>query len=309
MKQLLWIAFWLIPCAAGFCESLPLSRMGSPFRCPNLEVHWNIASNVIPAEVWIFRQVPAKFSSAAISNLMASCAFTGKDKVQDDTNELVFKRADNSRQLSISFTEGRIDYQADTHYGPTNLTKGVPPMSQMPELTTNFLKSIGFDFSEIEKDENGKAGFNFSEPLTLYYSNQTTITNIEWRAVRFRRTLDGAALVGSNCEIDFGEHGKVSKISFPWLGVERYKKCKVADLEKIASWIRGGRAVQGRTQWDAKSINWSSVKRMTVEKIKLCYQPTTNFVYPLLALWTTIETASDKIDIEIDCPLIVEAQP
>jgi hypothetical protein len=309
MRQNLWIIYLLVSCAAGFCESLPLTRMGTPFQCPNLEVGWNAPTNALPSDVWIYRRTPMKLSQEAIANLMTACAFTDKDKVEDSANGLVFKTAGNARHLSISFNDGRIEYESETHYGPTNLTKGVPEMSRMPELTTNFLKSIGFNLSEIEKNDTGEPNFNFSEPLTLYYLNQTAVTNIEWRAVRFRRTLDGAAFVGSNCEIDFGENGKASKISFLWQGVERFKSCKVADTAKIISWIQNGKAVQGRIPWDSGSINWNTVKSMKVQKVKLCYQPTENYVYPLLALMTTLDTGSGSIDVEIDCPIIDEAQP
>jgi hypothetical protein len=309
MRKHFFIVFLQISCAAGFAESLPLERMGSPFRCVNLEVHWNVPTNALPPNIWIYHCTPTKFPSTAISNLMAECSFTDKNKVEDNTNEVVFKTADNSRRLSISFAEGRIDYEAATHYGPTNLTKGVPEMSQMPELTTNFLKKIGINFSEIEKNEKGEPNFNFSEPFTLYFVNQTSITNVEWRAVRFRRTLDDAAFVGSNCEIDFGEYGRVSKISFLWQGVERYENCQVADTAKIISWIRNGKAVQGRIPWDSSGINWSTTKSMTIEKVKVCYQSTQKFVYPLLALWTTLDTGSGNVDVEIDCPIIDEAQP
>lgn len=309
MRRNLWMICWLISCAAGFSESLPLQRMGTSFSSPSLDVRWSAPTNALPSEVWIYRRIPTPFSQTAISNLMTECSITDNDRIESSTNQLAFKTADGSRRLSISFAEGRIDYEAETHYGATNLTKEVPAMSQMPELTTNFLKNIGINFSEIEQNEKGELSFNFSEPLTLYYLNQTAITNVEWRAVRFRRTLDGAAFVGSNCEIDFGEYGKVSKISFPWQGVERYKSCKVADTAKISSWIQSGKAVQGRIPWDAASINWKTVKSMTVGKVKICYQGTDSFVYPMLALWTTLDTGSGNVDVEIDCPIIEEAQP
>ncbi len=182
-------------------------------------------------------------------------------------------------------------------------------MSQMPELTTNFLAKIGINLSEIEKNEKGEPNFNYSEPVTLYFVNQTTITNVEWRAVGFRRALNGFAFVGSDGGVRFGEHGQVSKISLPLQAVERHKNCKVAETAKIISWIRNGKAVQGRLPWDSGGINWRTVKSMTVQSVKVCYQSTEHYVYPLLALWTTLDTGSGNLDVEIDCPIIDEAQP
>jgi hypothetical protein len=48
---------------------------------------------------------------------------------------------------------------------------------------------------------------------------------------------------------------------------------------------------------------------MTVQSVKVCYQSTEHYVYPLLALWTTLDTGSGNLDVEIDCPIIDEAQP
>ena len=295
-------------CAAGFAESPPLERMGTPFHRADLDVRWNVPSNALPSEVWVYRPVATKFSPAVISNLMVACSFSDKEKVQDNADGLAFKNSDGSRTLSISFANGRIDYVAATDYGPTNLTKGVPPMEQMPELTTNFLEKIGVDLSDIDKDEKGAPALNFSEPLTLYFINPTTITNIEWRAARFRRAVDGASFIGSNCEIDFGEYGKVSKISFPWQGMERYKKCRTADATKIISWIRNGKAVQGRLPMDGSGINWKTVKSLTVERAKLCYQSTQSFIYPIVALWTTVDTGNGNVVVEIDCPIFDERE-
>jgi hypothetical protein len=284
--------------------------MGSPFAVRNLDVRWTVsASNALPSKVWIFSRVPANYTKTTISNLIAACSFSEGDKLQDDRTGLAFKSGDKTRSLLISIKQGNIEYEAETHYGPTNLAKGVPAMDRMPELTSNFLKSIGFNLSEIEKNERGEPNFNFSEPLTLYSSNRSMVTNIEWRAVTFRRTLEGAALVGSNCEINFGEYGKISKITMPWIGVERHKNCTVAKVEKINSWIRGGKAVQGRQPYDSGDIDWQKVKFITVQRIKICYQPTENFVYPLLALWATIQLDNETREIEIDCPLIDESQP
>ena len=306
-KKLLIICFQL-SCAAGFSESLSLVEMGSPFRSPHLDVHWNAPSNSLPGNLWVYRRASAKFSSTAISNLMIACAFTDKDKVEDTTNHLVFKTVDNSRQLSISFGDGRIDFEAKTHYGPTNLTEGVPEMSEMPKLTMNFLKKIEVNFSEIDKNEKGEPNFNFSEPFTLYFVNQKSITNIEWRAVGFRRAIDGFAYVGSDGGIRFGENGKISKVSLPLQAVERYKECRVADLATIISWIRNGKAVQGRLPWESAGINWNTAKSMTIKSVKICYHDTPNFIYPLVALWTTVDTGSDRVDVEIDCPIIAETK-
>ena len=106
---------------------------------------------------------------------------------------------------------------------------------------------------------------------------------------------------------------KVSKISLSWRNLERHKAYSTANPNMIIKWIREGRAVQGMIRMDAETINWKSVKSVTVIKAELSYyarDPFTpsDWLMPFAALWTTVDTGHGNMDLEIDCPIIGEAK-
>jgi len=151
----------------------------------------------------------------------------------------------------------------------------VPQESQFPNLTTNFLKEIDIDLSDIEKKADGTPDFHFWSPLTMYSVNRTVLTNIAFRAVNFRRSVAGAWFVGNgaggDCQIEFGEHGKPSQIRLSWRNLERQKAYPVGAPATILKWIHEGKAVQGMIRMDAESINWRTVKSVSITNAKLCY--------------------------------------
>jgi len=261
----------------------------------------------LPPQIWGYRILTEKPSPKIIANLVQVGLFTDKEKMKEDANELSFKSSDSSRSLEIN-SHGTILFQAEHHYGPTNLAEGVPQMNQMPKLTENFLPKLGINTSDIVKNTNGAPNFNFWEPFTEYFVEHHFVTNIEFRAVSFRRALNGFDFVGNDGEIFFGERGKISKISLWWPKVERDKLYSTAKPETIIKWLRNGRAVQGRIPWDANGIYWPTVKSVTVTKAEICYLGTDNYAYPIVALWTTVDTGNGKIDVEIDCPIIDETK-
>ena len=206
-----------------------------------------------------------------------------------------------------------------THYGPTNLTKGVPSERQALKLTKNLLPKLGINISNIETKENSKApNFHFWEPLTMYFVNRTTITNIEFRAVGFRRAVDGISLIGAGTggdgDIRFGDHGKISEISITWRNMERDKCYPTVTAETMVKSIREGKAVQGYVPANFGDIDWSSVKSVTIKKIFPSYYAgggrfaPSDWLYPFAALDTTVDTGRGMIDVEIDCPIIDEAK-
>src|SRR5208283_4017623 len=145
--------------------------------------------------------------------------------------------------------------------------------------------------------------------------NHETITNIEFRAVDFRRSVDRAPFLGAGAggdgEIEFGEHGKIIKIDLSWRNLERYKSYPAATPETIIKWMRQGKAVQSPSDTE---VNWLTVKSLTIEKAQLSYYAGDRFapcdwLMPLVSLWTTVDTGHGNIDVEIDCPIIDEAEP
>jgi hypothetical protein len=323
MRIIIFVILFQTACLAGFSEN-PLWKNADETPIParaDLDVRWetprnyissNVPTNKWPSKMWIYELTPREFSPKVISNLMLMCSFTEKDKMRQDTNEVIFKSPDGLRTLSISFASGGISYNIpEPHYGPTNLAEDVPKMAEMPELTKGFLRKIGIKLSEIEKNTNAAPHFNFWEPFTEYFVKPTPITNVEFRAVVFRRSVDEAEVIGNAgyCELHFGEHGKVSKIDFSWPDLKRYKSAPTLKPQAIIQLLREGKAHQGSTFDNVGNIDWASVKSVTIKQAWPCYfAGNSNFLYPFLALWTTVDTGQRIIEMGIDCPIIDESK-
>ncbi len=301
--------------AAGLPPNPRFTEWGTPIPArAGLKVIWNAPTNGIPSVVWVYRLSPRRFSPEFISNLTYLCSFTAKDMVKQGSDGVTFRNADNSRRLDMSFSSGSIEYQTTSHYNHTNLAEDVPDEGRMPELTTNVLQKIGISLSDIAKTTNGAPDFHFWQPLKIYYVNHSFVTNIEFRGARFQRSVDGIPFVGLGAggdgEIDFGEHGKISKIDLSWRDLERYKAYPTIKSELMTKLIRKGDAVQGPIPINLNVIDWQAVKSVTVKKAKLCYyagDPPSDWLHPFAALWTTVDTGSGTIDVEIDCPIIDES--
>ncbi len=168
-------------------------------------------------------------------------------------------------------------------------------MSQLPQLATNFLNQIDIPVSAVTGYFNTDK-FNLWEPSTLYYVGQTIITNIEFRAVNFRRTVDGLPIVGGDSgSVYFGEFGKICQISLNWHYLERAKLYPAVSQKAVIDFLRRGKAIQGLLPENYSGINWPAVKSVTVKKAwPSYYSGSTDSLYPYLALWTTVETATGK---------------
>jgi len=219
-------------------------------------------------------------------------------------------------QLSIS--HGSIEYLHTITYGPTNLAEDVPGMERILNLTSNYLAEFGIPLSDIEKNTNGAPNYHFAELTTVYDLPDKSVTNIEYRLVRFSRAVDSGTITsGGTCgdgEFDFGAHGRLVGIDLTWKDLQRYKSFAAAKPDTIAQWIREGKAVQGGIPMDLPAIDWAVVKSLTVKKAELCYYAgdrlaPSEWLMPLVSLWTTVDTGHGNIDVEIDCPIIDETKP
>ncbi len=244
---------------------------------------------------------------------MVMCSLEEKDRTVQDTNGMIFLSSDGFRKLCLSFPAGVIRYETvDHHYGPTNLAKGVPEMSRMPELTTDFLAKVGISLSDIEKNLNGAPNFDFWEPLKLYFLKSGTITNIEFRAVVFSRSVDGAKVIGDagHCGLEFGEHGKISQIHLSWPDLNRYESRPTLKPRTMLQLLRQGKARLGFRPDNFRDTDWAGVKSVTIKKaIPSYYAGSSDWLYPYIFLWATVETGHDTIEVEIHCPIIDESKP
>jgi hypothetical protein len=319
MKKIAVIILFQAICLTGFSQN-PRWKYADDTPIPahaDLDVRWDVGSNVPtnkwPSKMWIYQLAPRKFSPKTVSNLMRMCSFTEKDKVQQDTNGVTFKSPDGKRTLTISFASGSIHYDAPEpkYVLKPNVFEGMPKTEEMPKLTKNFLKKIGVKLSEIQKDTNGAPHFHFSDRGYEYLTNRTFITNTWARVVFFRRSVDGAEVIGDDgsCWLNFGEHGKISKIDFEWPDLKRYKSAPILKPQAITQLLREGKARQGATFDNVGDIDWATVKSVTIKQAWPCYfAGDSNLLYSFLALWATVDTGHGNVDVGIDCPIIDETK-
>jgi len=322
-KTALVILFQII-CTAGFSENPRWKEFGTPIPAhANLDVRWetsdkfvgsNVPTNEWPSKMWIYHLTPRTFSPKVISNLMTLCSFTEKNRVRHGPDGVTFKSPDGLRTLSISFSSGSINYDAPEpgYVLKPNVFVGVPKTEEMPKLTKNFLKLIGVKLSEIQKNTNGAPYFYFSSRGYEYFSNHTLTTNTWARAVVFRRSVNGAEVIGNAgyCELQFGEQGKILKIDFSWPTLKRYKSSPTLTPQTVLQLLQHGKAHQGLVPMGFGDIDWQTVKNVTIKQAWPCYfAGNSDLLYPFLDLWTTVEASQGNVDIEIDCPIIDETEP
>jgi|SRR5579884_2255998 len=314
MKHTVAIVLLCCICSAGFCQHLSLKEFGTSFHRANLDVRWEAPKDALPTNVWVYRLSGRKFSDEAVSNLMAIGSFTQSEKQSIGPHQILFKTADNKRMLAINDTLGGIYYESRQQFSPEHLAKDVPTTNQIPGLTSKYLAQFGINESEIVRNQN-KSGpwLNIFDSTTVYYKGHTSITNTEWRGVRFRRAVDTGEFVGGgtggNGEIHFGEHGQITRIEISWRNLERYKSYRAATPATIGDWIREGKAVETGIPMNELPIDWATVKALTVKQANVSYYAGSQFapsdwLIPLASLWTTVERDNGQtVDLEIDCPI------
>jgi hypothetical protein len=312
MRLLLAVIVFVSSLTAGFGQTLPV-KFGKPFKNPALKIEWKPAATNLPNTIWTYKLLPKQFSENAVSNLLSAGDLTLQNQKPSERGTLLFQRPDGSASLWISPKLGEIQFERTRTYGPTNLAVDVPEMNALFRLTTNFMALVDISTNDVEKKANGSADFHFWEPLTMFAESNKIVTNIAFRGARFRRSVDGASFVGNgtggDCDIQFGEHGVVSRVWMTWRNLEKQQQFRIASPDQIADWIRKGHAVQGRTRVDAPPINWKTAKELTIMDSRLCYyagnreQPS-DFLIPFIALWATVATAEGQIDVEIDAPIV-----
>jgi hypothetical protein len=304
----------------GFSENPRWREFGTriPARA-DLDVQWNAPTNKLPPSVWTYHLSPRKLSPQVVSNLMAVCSFTEKNTTVNG-DLLIFNSHDGKRHLRLSWPWGVVDYDVTTQRSPTNLVKDVPSERQAVKLAKKLLQKLDIDLSDLDKEENStKPRMICFDGGVTYFVNRQPIKNTEFRAVRFTRAIDGMPFLGAggtggDGEIDFGDHGKISKILITWRTLERKDNYPTVPAEMMVNSIREGKAVQGYLPGNVSDIDWPNVKKVTIKRVSPCYYVGGNrlapsdWLYPFAALDATVDTGHGDIDVEIDCPIIDETK-
>src|ERR1700744_1739207 len=224
MKKHFLIFILLVWHTAGFAKNPPWMEGNEKIPAnTNLDIRWeNIPK--FPGEVWTYNLQSNKFSTSIISNLMTFCSFTEKDKIEENASDVVFENAKGTRSLSISFSSGDIEFEAqERRFSRTNLAVGVPELSQLPQVVSNILNILDIHSSDFigHFDTNG---IEYKTPaMTVFYTDNNAITNIPYRTILVKRFVDGMPIAHRFCRFNVGEHGKVAKISMVWPTLKRAK--------------------------------------------------------------------------------------
>jgi len=209
------------------------------------------------------------------------------------------------------FPSGRIDYKTvNSAESPTNMVKDVPSELEALGLTKRLLPRIGIGLSDVTKPASSEPDLHVSADEVTYFSNQTAVTIIKWRSVGFRRVVDNMVISGGNGGyLHFGEGGKLCEIGISWHILQRIKSFRTYSVERTIRLFHEGKAFQGLVPGDFGRIDWRTVKSVTVTKAVPCYcAGKSDVLYPFLALSAVVEADRGKVEIEIDCPMIDEAQ-
>ena len=89
----------------GLCQNLSL-KIGTPFRPANAEIVWEAPSNSLPSKARVYHFLPNRPSPQVISNLLALCSLTEKEKSETITIGLFFKRQTVPAALVSSIPSG-----------------------------------------------------------------------------------------------------------------------------------------------------------------------------------------------------------
>lgn len=293
---------------AGLAQSPPWRANGEAISArPDLTVHWQ-DSTKFPRKVWIYQLLPNDFSPETISNIMTLCSFTEKDLIKHDLNGMDFQSPDNSRKLSISFSSGDIHYETSAPDWGTNLAVGVPKESQLPKLTKGVLRELHISFSDITGWIDTHK-MDFTERGSIYLVGQTWVTNIIYRRVYFRRTVDGMPIAGEFYGFNVGEHGKIRGISITWPELKRIKSYRAVLPKDVMKCLREGNAIRGPVPTSVGDIDWSSIKSLTIKKAVPSYQIANNQLYPFLRLDVLVDTGNGTVEIGMDCPIFDKTKP
>jgi hypothetical protein len=91
--------------------------------------------------------------------------------------------------------------------------------------------------------------------------------------------------------------------------MERRESCPTVSEKAMMTFLRQGKGRLGLVSDDVGDINWSGVKSVTIQKVwPSYYAGSSDWLYPYMAFWTTVDTGRGNVEVEVDCPVIDEAK-
>jgi hypothetical protein len=251
----------LISLIAGVSFAANVPDFGDKF--PKFQINSNVemtwaATNRLRDHLWTYKVVPQTFSVKGISELLSQGSFT--NEVTTGNQSLSFVNSSNTCNLrivpAIEFIKFWNEYAPAAHWDRTNhlweKVDGVPDDSQIEKLAVKFLKLFGIKRSDLAQRANGQL-ISFGEKKTRSYFDRRTQTNVDGevtaRGIFFIRRIDGVNFAGiglnAGCEIEFGNHAKISEFKLNWPNLEPFEQYDVASQSEMIQFIQDGRTVKG----------------------------------------------------------------
>ncbi len=291
--------------------SAPL--VGERFVVGGIPVEWQ-ATNAYKA-LWVYKVVPQNFSSSVISNAMIACSFKSLNMV-NVRNKKVIRFQDHKREdrvgrfLEISATSGWMQYCDMIE--PTNVTasvQGVPNADECERLGLDLLLKLGIDRTQLAPGPRlgGSKGI-----LKVLTSGEEHYVGVQTRHIAFIRQIDGFSFTGAGLGagfwVEFGSDGRLREFELVWRNLLPYELRGVASNEQILEFIKTGRAVH------SADVDLRTARRFTVKSLIPKYlgapggEPQ-EVVYPIASLDVQAEFSTNKLNLEIACPILAAEAP
>ncbi len=282
------------------------------------EITWT-ATKHLRDMFWTYKVVPQTFSVDGITELLRQGSFT--NRITAGSERLAFVNSSNTCTLQIIPATGRIkywnEYAPAAHWDRTNhlweRVEGVPDESQVEKLGVEFLtKYFGIQRSDLSQRADGHL-ITFGEKKTRGYFDRRTQKDVEdevtARGIFFIRRLDGVDFAGigngGGCEIEFGNHAKISEFKLNWPNLQPFEKYAAATQSELVQFIQDGKAVMTHKNL----VNPAEIKSLTITDVAPFYWGTSavepqSFVYPFAQVNATANMGYTNEDIQLYCPIL-----
>ena len=315
MKAVLW--FLILSSGIAAAATSPpavFSRLeGEAFMIPEkTEIVWNVSTNNLPRNLWIYQVTPQVFPAAAISNLMTIGGFGWDNLVKPrdppvrDKNLICFRDSKGpnwTRALTIAPTLGWIEFY-DEMQNVKNPGEGVPTREDAEKLALDCLFELGIDRSLLC---DKKSGYETIQGKMDRSGNRLT-TNVVARGVSFARLTDGVDTVGICFKITFGGHARIKDFTLTWRNLQPHEAYRVATPDEIVRFIKNGQAVVPIQDYDpsvARSASKLSVVRILPHYFDKPGLEPVDFVYPYAVLEiSAVTTNSSSGTFYLRCPIL-----
>lgn len=241
-------------------------------------MEWRLATNSLPATVRIFKIVDGSFSQTTISNLLRLGGFSETNRVRTDPrgdkipdNILCFRNFNDRHVLSIAASSGTVDlYTPDFS---TAMPEGVPDQTRGFDLAMGILKQLDIPTDQLIKTNGQFKAWCYPGEMTRYPKGAEPITRRSHMGVEFRRMLDGIPCTVQDVHIDFERNEEITQLQIRWHGVKPSKPYPIASFDKMADWIKEGRARVNDLEgpMGGRFLQPADIKKITVSGISLYY--------------------------------------